>query len=76
EEANEKLLSLTDVMTPFVEPLSSKSLTVTTLSTTFVSSAVVLPNSISGDQVLDVGLHNEDPPAVTFEKEELGTSPE
>ncbi|GJS31936.1 hypothetical protein Tco_0492556 [Tanacetum coccineum] len=85
EEAKEKLLSLTDVMTPFVEPLSSKSLTgeastsatsITTLSTTFVSSAVVLPNSVAGDQVLDVGLHNEDPPAVTFEKEELGTSPE
>ncbi|GKA29989.1 hypothetical protein Tco_0716234 [Tanacetum coccineum] len=84
EEAKEKRLSLTDVMTPFVEPLSSKSLTgeastfvapITTLSTTFASSAVIPPSSVASDQVLDAEPHNEDPPVVTFEKEELGTSP-
>ncbi|GKB72559.1 hypothetical protein Tco_0933971 [Tanacetum coccineum] len=56
EEAKEKRLLLTDVMTPFVEPLSSKSLTVeastsaapiTTLSTTFASSAVIPPSLVS-----------------------------
>ncbi|GJW61853.1 hypothetical protein Tco_0111188 [Tanacetum coccineum] len=86
EEAKEKRLLLTDVMTPFVEPLSSKSLTseastsaaspITTLSTTFASSAVIPPSSVVSDQVLDVKPHSEDPSAVTFEKEELGTSPE
>ncbi|GKB56905.1 hypothetical protein Tco_0913091 [Tanacetum coccineum] len=84
-EVKEKRLSLTNVMPPLVEPLSSKSLTgeastsaapITTLSTTYASSAVVLPSSIFSDQVLDAKPHNEDPPAVTFEKEELGTSPE
>ncbi|GJS15790.1 hypothetical protein Tco_0410262 [Tanacetum coccineum] len=54
-EVKEKCLLLTDVMTPFVEPLSSKSLTgeaststapITTLSTTFASSAVIPPNSV------------------------------
>ncbi|GKB74077.1 hypothetical protein Tco_0935489 [Tanacetum coccineum] len=84
EEAKEKRLSLTDVMTPFVEPLSSKSLTseantfaapITTLSTTFASSVVIPPSSVVSDQVLDTEPHNEDPPAVTFKKEELGTSP-
>ncbi|GJZ96708.1 hypothetical protein Tco_0669042 [Tanacetum coccineum] len=83
-EVKEKRLSLTDVMNPLVEPLSSKSLTgeastsaapITTLSTTFASSAVVLPSSVFSDQVLDAEPHNDDPPPVTFEKEELGTSP-
>ncbi|GKD76071.1 hypothetical protein Tco_1334353 [Tanacetum coccineum] len=84
-EVKEKRLSLTDVITPLVEPLSSKSLNgeattfaapITTLSTTFASSDVVLPTSVVSDQVLDAEPHNEDPPAVTFEKEELDTSPE
>ncbi|GJS74438.1 hypothetical protein Tco_0707279 [Tanacetum coccineum] len=87
-EIKEKCLSLTDVMIPLAEPLSSKSLTgeastfaalvmpepITTLSTTFASSDVVPPLSISNDQVLDTETHDEDPPVVTFEKEELGTS--
>ncbi|GJX56476.1 hypothetical protein Tco_0286373 [Tanacetum coccineum] len=85
EEAKEKRLSLTDFMTPFVEPLSSKSLTgeastsaapITTLSTTFPSSVVIPPSLVVNDQVLDAEPHSKDPPAVTFEKEELGTSPE
>ncbi|GJX74840.1 hypothetical protein Tco_0313435 [Tanacetum coccineum] len=84
-EVKEKRLSLMDVITPLVEPLSSKSLTgeastsvapITTLSTTFASFDVVLPTSVVSDQVLDAKPHNEDPPAVTFEKEELDTSPE
>nr|GEV18915.1 hypothetical protein [Tanacetum cinerariifolium] len=83
EEAKEKHLSLTDVMTPFVEPLSSKSLTgeassfaapVTTLSTTFASSVVIPPSPVVSDQVLDTEPHSEDSPFVTFEKEELSTS--
>ncbi|GJX70095.1 hypothetical protein Tco_0307266 [Tanacetum coccineum] len=85
KEAKEKRLSLTDVMTLFVKPLSLKSLTgeastsatpITTLSTTFASSVVIPPSSVVSDQVLDAEPHNEDPPAVTFEKEELSTSPE
>nr|GEW14348.1 hypothetical protein [Tanacetum cinerariifolium] len=85
EEAKEKLLSLTDVTTPFVEPLSSKSLTgeantsaapITTLSTTFASTAIIPPSSVVSDQDQDAKPHSEDPPAVTFEKEELSTSPE
>ncbi|GJR78794.1 putative ribonuclease H-like domain-containing protein [Tanacetum coccineum] len=90
EDNVEKRLSLTDAMVPLVEPLSSKSLIgkastsvapatsepITTLSMTFASSDVVPPLSISNDQVLDMELHDEDPPAVTFEKEELNTSPE
>ncbi|GJW60481.1 putative reverse transcriptase domain-containing protein [Tanacetum coccineum] len=82
-EIMEKRLSLMDVMVPLTEPLSSRSLIgeastsaapatsepVTTLSTTFASSDVVPPLLISNAQVL----HNEDPPAVTFEKEELDT---
>ncbi|GKD36568.1 hypothetical protein Tco_1252077 [Tanacetum coccineum] len=72
-------------MTPLVEPLSLKSLTgeastsaapITTLSMTFASSVVVPPSSVVSDQVLVAESHNEDPPAMTFEKEELGTSPE
>nr|GEU79152.1 hypothetical protein [Tanacetum cinerariifolium] len=77
-EIMEKRLSLTDVMVPLAEPLSSRSLIgkastsaapatsepITTLSTTFASSDVVPPLSISNDQVL----HNEGPPVVTFEK--------
>nr|GEY37026.1 hypothetical protein [Tanacetum cinerariifolium] len=85
EEFKEKHLLLTDVITPLVEPLSFKSLTgeastsadpITTLSTTFVSSYVVLPISFVNDQVFDVEPHNKDHPVVAFEKEELGTSPE
>nr|GEY72773.1 hypothetical protein [Tanacetum cinerariifolium] len=84
-EVKEKRLLYTDVITPLVEPLSSKSLTseastsdapITTLSTTFAFSDVVLLTSVVTDQVLDAEPHNEDPSAVTFEKEELGTSPE
>ncbi|GKE24243.1 hypothetical protein Tco_1435755, partial [Tanacetum coccineum] len=83
EEAKEKRLSLTDVMTPFVEPLSSKSLTgeastfaapITTLSTTFASFTIIPPSLVASDQVLDAEPHNKDPPAMTIEKEELGTS--
>nr|GEV42394.1 hypothetical protein [Tanacetum cinerariifolium] len=80
----EKRLSLTDVMVPLAEPLSSRNLIgeastsiapatsepITTLLTTFTSSDVVPHFSISNDQVL----HNEYPPDVTFEKEELETS--
>nr|GEV45245.1 hypothetical protein [Tanacetum cinerariifolium] len=82
-EVKEKRVLLTDVITPLVEPLSSKSLTgeastsaapITTLSTTFASSDVVLPTSVVNDQVLDAEPHNEDPSTVIFEKEELGTS--
>ncbi|GJW56045.1 hypothetical protein Tco_0102776 [Tanacetum coccineum] len=85
EEAKEKRLSLTDVMTSFVEPLSSKSLTgeantsatpITTLSTTFASSVIIPPSSVVINQVLDAEPHSEDPPPVTFEKEELSTSSE
>ncbi|GJR72593.1 hypothetical protein Tco_0084958 [Tanacetum coccineum] len=74
---------LKDVMTPLIEPLSSKSLTgeastsaapITTLSTTFASSAIVPPSSVVNDQVFGAEPHNEDPPVVTFEKEELSTS--
>nr|GEY19585.1 hypothetical protein [Tanacetum cinerariifolium] len=80
EEAKEKRLSLTDVMTLFIEPLSSKSLTgeantsaapITTLLTTFASFVIIPPN-----QALDAEPHGEDPPLVTFDKEELSTSPE
>ncbi|GJU50193.1 hypothetical protein Tco_1219748 [Tanacetum coccineum] len=49
---------------------------ITTLSTTFASSDVVPPLSISNDQVLDTEPHDEDPPVVTFKKEELDTYPE
>nr|GEZ07419.1 hypothetical protein [Tanacetum cinerariifolium] len=61
-EVKKKRLLLTDVITPLVEPLSSKSLTseanisaapIITLSTTFASSDVVLPSSVVSDQVLD-----------------------
>nr|GEX46696.1 hypothetical protein [Tanacetum cinerariifolium] len=85
EEDKEKRLSLTDVMNPFIEPLSSKSLTgeassfaapITTISKTFASSAVIPPSPVVNDQVLGARPHSEDPPVVTFEKEELSTSPE
>ncbi|GKE41363.1 hypothetical protein Tco_1468647 [Tanacetum coccineum] len=87
-EIKEKRLSLTNVMVPLAEPLSAKSLIgeastsaihattehITTLSTTFASSDVVPPLSISNDQALDTKPNDEDPPAVTFKKEELVTS--
>nr|GEZ77536.1 hypothetical protein [Tanacetum cinerariifolium] len=77
-EIMEKHLSLTDVMVPLAEPLSSRSLIgeastsaapatsepITTLSTTFASFDVVPPLSISNDQFL----HDEDPRVITFEK--------
>nr|GEU94423.1 hypothetical protein [Tanacetum cinerariifolium] len=78
EETKEKHLSLTGVMTPFVEPLSSRSLTdeaytsatpITTLLTTFSSFFISPPN-----QALDSEPHGEDPPLVTFETKELSTS--
>nr|GFA84943.1 hypothetical protein [Tanacetum cinerariifolium] len=62
EKVKEQRLLLTDVITPLVEPLSFKSLTsetstyvapITTLSTTFASSDVVLPTSVFNDHVLD-----------------------
>ncbi|GJV53365.1 hypothetical protein Tco_1449106 [Tanacetum coccineum] len=86
----EKRLPRTDVMVPLSKPLSSKSLTgeasmsialvtaepVMTLSITFASSDVVPLLLTSDDQVSGVEPHDEEPPSVTFEKEELGTSPE
>ncbi|GJR93345.1 hypothetical protein Tco_0265519 [Tanacetum coccineum] len=89
-DIKEKRLSLTDAMVPLAEPLSSKSLIgeastsatpttfepITTLSMTFASSDVVHPLSISNDQILDMKPNDEDPPVVTFKKEELDTSPE
>nr|GEW38593.1 hypothetical protein [Tanacetum cinerariifolium] len=87
-EIQEKRLSLTNVMVPFAEPLSSKSLIgeastsatpvttepITTLFIAFMSSGAVPPLSISNDQVLDTKPNDADPPAVTFKKEELSTS--
>ncbi|GKC93322.1 hypothetical protein Tco_1158764, partial [Tanacetum coccineum] len=81
-EIKEKRLSLMNVMVPFAESLSSKSLIgeastsatpattepITTLSMTFASSDVVPPLSISNDQALDTEPHDEDPLVVTFEK--------
>nr|GEW86642.1 hypothetical protein [Tanacetum cinerariifolium] len=49
---------------------------ITTLSTTFTSSDVVPPLSISTDQILDTEPNDADPPVVTFYKKELATSPE
>nr|GEW65748.1 hypothetical protein [Tanacetum cinerariifolium] len=48
---------------------------ITTLSTTFASSGVVPPLSVSDYQVSDAEPHDEDPPAITFEEEELDTTP-
>ncbi|GJT40741.1 hypothetical protein Tco_0940606 [Tanacetum coccineum] len=89
-EIMEKRLSLTDVMAPLAEPLSSQSLIgeastsaastttepITTLSTTLASSDVIPPLATSNDQALDMEPNDEDPPAVTFEREELVPSPE
>ncbi|GJR96838.1 hypothetical protein Tco_0269012 [Tanacetum coccineum] len=84
-EVKEKHLSLTDVMTPLIEPLSSKILTaeastsaapITTLSTAFASSAIVPSGSVVNDQISDAEPHNKNPPVVTFKKEELSTSQE
>ncbi|GJZ19082.1 hypothetical protein Tco_0555672 [Tanacetum coccineum] len=86
----EKCLSLTDVMVPLAEPLSSQSLIgeastfaapataepVTTLSITFVSSSVVPPHSVSDYQVSDAKPHDENPPTITSEGKELDTIPE
>ncbi|GJU83120.1 NRT1/ PTR family 2.13-like protein [Tanacetum coccineum] len=66
--------SLTGEASTFAAPATSKP--ITTLSTTFASSDVVPPLSISNDQVLDMEPHDEDPPIVTIEKEELDSSPE
>ncbi|GKA46163.1 hypothetical protein Tco_0738959 [Tanacetum coccineum] len=71
-------------------PLSAKSLigeastsaipvtteSITTLAIIFASFDVVPPLSISNDQALDTEPNDEYPPVVTFEKEELVTSPE
>ncbi|GKB92793.1 hypothetical protein Tco_0965065, partial [Tanacetum coccineum] len=87
-EIKEKRLSLTDVMIPLAELLSLKSLIgeastsatpvttepITNLSTTFTSSEVIPPLLISNDQALDTKPNYTDPPAVTFEKEELAIS--
>nr|GEW13013.1 hypothetical protein [Tanacetum cinerariifolium] len=89
-EITKKRLSLTDAMIPLTEPLSLKSLIgkastsaipattkpITTLSTTFASSDVVPPLSVSDYQVSDAEPHDEDPPAITFKEEELDTTPE
>nr|GEW54318.1 dihydropyrimidinase [Tanacetum cinerariifolium] len=89
-EIQDKRLSLTDIMVLLAEPLSSKILIgeaststtpvttkpITTISTTFPSFDVVPPLSISTDQILDTKPNDVDPPALTFEKEELATSPE
>ncbi|GKA97157.1 hypothetical protein Tco_0825051 [Tanacetum coccineum] len=74
-EIQEKCMSLTDVMAPLVEPLSSKSLTgkastsvapatadpISTLSMTFAPSDVVPPLSVPDYQVLDTEPHDGDP---------------
>ncbi|GKE18191.1 hypothetical protein Tco_1425768 [Tanacetum coccineum] len=87
-EIMEKRLSLMDVVVPLAEPLSSKSLIgkastsaisatagpINTLSTTFASSGVVPPLSVSDYQVLDAEPHHEDPPFITFKEEELDTT--
>ncbi|GKC43480.1 hypothetical protein Tco_1061202 [Tanacetum coccineum] len=87
-EIMEKRLSLTDVMAPLAEPLSSQSLIgeastsaipstvepVTTLSTTLASSGFVPPLSISDYQVLDAEPHHGNPPTVNLEEEELDTT--
>ncbi|GJT60845.1 hypothetical protein Tco_1004378 [Tanacetum coccineum] len=87
-EIMEKRLSLTDVVVPLAEPLSSKSLIgeastsaisatvgpINTLSTTFASFGVVSPLLVSDYQVLDAEPHHEDPPFITFEEEELDTT--
>ncbi|GKD04066.1 hypothetical protein Tco_1179040, partial [Tanacetum coccineum] len=75
-------------MIPLAEPLSLKSLIdeastsaipaiaepINTISTTFASFGVVPPLSVSDYQLSNAEQHNEDPPAVTFEKEELDTT--
>ncbi|GJR21224.1 hypothetical protein Tco_0969751 [Tanacetum coccineum] len=82
------VLGETSLSFPLQVPLSSKSLigeastsaipatteTITTLSTTFASSGIVPPFSVSDYQVSDTEPHDEDPPAITFEKEELDTT--
>nr|GEY51660.1 hypothetical protein [Tanacetum cinerariifolium] len=89
-EIMDKCLSLTDVVVPLAEPLSSKSLIgeastfailataepIATLFTTFASSGVIPPLLESNYQVLDAEPHDEDPPAITFKEKELGTTPE
>nr|GEV29742.1 hypothetical protein [Tanacetum cinerariifolium] len=86
----EKSLSLTNVMVSLAEPLSSKSFIgeastfaalvttepITTLSTTFASSEVVPLLLTSDDQASGVEPHDEEPLIVSFEKEEVVTSPE
>ncbi|GJX08663.1 hypothetical protein Tco_0196595 [Tanacetum coccineum] len=49
---------------------------ITTLSTAFVSSAIVPFGSVVNDQISDAEPHNKNPLVVTFEKEELSTSQE
>ncbi|GKE92385.1 hypothetical protein Tco_1573480, partial [Tanacetum coccineum] len=65
-----------------VKPLSSKSLTgetstsaapITTFSTTYASSVIIPRSSVVINQVLVAEPHSEDPPPMTFEKEELST---
>nr|GEW75817.1 hypothetical protein [Tanacetum cinerariifolium] len=84
-----KHLSLTNVMVPLVEPLSSHSLIgeastsatpitaepITTLSITFASFGVVLPLFVSDYQVSNVEPHDEDPLTTNFEEKELDTIP-
>nr|GEU93326.1 hypothetical protein [Tanacetum cinerariifolium] len=75
-EIMKRRLSLTDVMAPLAEPLSSRSLIgeastfaaptttepITTLSITLASSDVIPPLASSNDQALDTKPNDEDPP--------------
>nr|GEW31991.1 hypothetical protein [Tanacetum cinerariifolium] len=58
----------------FATPVTTKP--ITTLSITFTSSDVVPPLFISNYQALDIKPNDTDPHVVTFDKEELATSPE
>ncbi|GKB24456.1 hypothetical protein Tco_0863857 [Tanacetum coccineum] len=87
---DEVVLGETSLSFSLQVPLSSKSLIgeastsaipataepITTVSTTFASSDVVPSLSVSDYQVLDAEPHDEDPPTITFEEEELNTTPE
>nr|GEW13074.1 hypothetical protein [Tanacetum cinerariifolium] len=66
--------SLTDEASTFAALVTAKP--VTTLSITFASSDGVPPLLTSDDQASGVEPHDEEPPIVCFEKEDLVTSPE
>nr|GEU42444.1 hypothetical protein [Tanacetum cinerariifolium] len=87
-KAEDILLSPEQLMLPIYRPednvvfaktslsFSLKIAPITTLLTTFASSAVIPPSLVVTDQVLDAETHSKDPPSITFKKEELSTSPE